>query len=48
MFPSQDQECPLEGLKRFFCHIGGVPVRVRCDNMITAAARMLKGAERDS
>jgi transposase len=45
-FPSENQECLLEGLKRIFNHIGGVPVRVRCDNMSTAVAQVLKGTER--
>ena len=45
-FPSQKQECLLEGLKRIFEHIGGVPCRIRLDNMTTAVAQVLKGAER--
>ncbi|MDR1541457.1 MAG: IS21 family transposase, partial [Clostridiales bacterium] len=46
VFPSENQECPLEGMKRIFYHIGGVPIRVRCGNMPTAAAHVLKGTER--
>ena len=46
VFPSENQECLLEGLKRIFYHIGGVPVRVRCDNMSTAVAQVLEGTER--
>ena len=46
VFPAQNQECLLEGLKRIFYHIGGVPVRLRCDNMTTAVAQILDGAER--
>jgi len=46
VFPSENQECLLTGLKRIFYHIGGVPVRLRCDNMTTAVAQILKGAER--
>ena len=45
-FPSQNQECLLEGMKRIFEHIGGVPSRLRFDNMSTAVARVLKGTER--
>ena len=45
-FPSQNQECLLEGMKRIFEHIGGVPPRLRFDNMTTAVAQVLKGAER--
>jgi transposase len=46
VFPSQNQECLLEGLKRIFYRIGGVPIRLRCDNMTTAVTQILKGAER--
>lgn len=46
VFPAQNQECLLEGLKRIFYHIGGVPVRLRCDNMTTAVAQILEGTER--
>lgn len=46
IFPSENQECLLTGMKRIFYHIGGVPVRARCDNMTTAVAQVLKGSER--
>ena len=46
VFKSQNQECLLEGMKRIFCHIGGVPQRIRADNMTTAVAQVLKGTER--
>jgi len=46
VFPSENQECLLEGLKRIFYHNGGVPVRLRCDNMTTAVAQVLEGTER--
>lgn len=46
VFKSQNQECLLEGMKRIFCHIGGVPIRIRADNMTTAVAQVLKGTER--
>jgi transposase len=46
VFRSQNQECLLTGLKRIFYHIGGVPVRIRCDNMSTAVAQILEGTER--
>lgn len=45
-FPSQNQECLLEGMKRIFEHIGGVPPRLRFDNMTTAVAQVLKGTDR--
>jgi transposase len=46
VFPSENQECLLTGLKRIFHHIGGVPIRRRCDNMTTAVAQILEGTER--
>jgi len=46
VFPAENQECLLTGLKRIFYHIGGVPIRCRCDNMTTAVAQILKGSER--
>ena len=46
VFQSENQECLLTGLQRIFTHIGGVPIRVRCDNMTTAVAEVLKGTER--
>ena len=46
VFPSENQECLLTGLKRIFYHIGGVPARLRCDNMSTAVVQILEGAER--
>ena len=46
VFPSENQECLLTGLQRIFHHIGGVPLRLRCDNMTTAVAQILKNKER--
>ena len=37
-FPLQNQECLLTGLQRIFEHIGGVPPRMRFDNLSTAVA----------
>ena len=45
-FPSQNQECLLEGMKRIFEHIGGVPKHLRFDNMSTAVVQVLEGCER--
>lgn len=42
-FPSQNQECLLTGMQRIFEHIGGVPPRLRFDNMTTAVAQVLEG-----
>ena len=46
VFPSENQECLLTGLKNIYYHIGGVPVRLKCDNMTTAVAKILEGTER--
>lgn len=46
IFPSQNQECLLTGMRRIFEHIGGVPVWMRFDNMATAVAQVLEGHER--
>ena len=46
VFKSENQECLLTGMKRIFSHIGGVPIRCRCDNMTTAVAQVLDGPER--
>lgn len=47
VFPSENQECLLEGLKRVFEHIGGVPLVLRMDNMTTAVAHIGQGAQRE-
>ena len=46
VFPAQNQECLLVGMKRIFEYIGGVPSRIRFDNMSTAVAKVLEGSER--
>jgi len=46
VFPSENQECLLEGLKRIFNYVGGVPVRIKADNMTTAVAHVLKDGGR--
>jgi len=47
VFPAENQECLLTGLKRIFNHIGGVPPRCKFDNMSTAVSHVLKGKERE-
>ena len=47
VFQSQNQECLLEGLKRIFERIGGVPLVLRLDNMTTAVAHIGQGAQRE-
>lgn len=44
---SQNQECFLEGLKRIFEHIGGVPGSIRFDNMRTAVHNICKNGDRE-
>lgn len=46
VYPSQNQECLLEGMKRIFEYISGVPIRIKCDNMATAVAQVCEGTER--
>lgn len=46
-YPSQNQECLLTGLQRVFEHIGGVPPRLRFDNLSTAVVKVLEGGERE-
>ncbi len=46
LLPAQNQECLFTGLQRIFEHIGGVPSRLRFDNMSTAVAQVLKDGER--
>ena len=37
--PSENQECLLYGLKRIFQQLGGVPRKIRIDNMVTAVTK---------
>jgi len=46
-FPSQNQECLLTGLQRVFEHIGGVPPKLKFDNLSTAVAKVLDDGERE-
>lgn len=47
VFKAQNQECLLEGMKSIFKYIGGVPVRIKADNMTTAVAKILSGGKRE-
>lgn len=47
VFPAQNQECLLEGMQRIFQYLGGVPVRLKADNMTTAVAKVLSGGKRE-
>ena len=46
LYPAQNQECLLTGLQRVFEHIGGVPPRLKFDNLSAAVVKVLKGGER--
>lgn len=46
VFPSQNKECFLEGLKRIFHHTGVVPRTVRFDNLSAAVKKILPNGER--
>lgn len=44
VFRGQNQKCLLEGIKRIFSHTGGVPVRLRADDMRPRASGRGSGA----
>ncbi|CAM5359630.1 MULTISPECIES: IS21 family transposase [Niallia] len=46
VFPAQNKECFLEGLKRIFHHMGGVPRTIRFDNLSAAVKKVLPNGER--
>lgn len=43
--PAQNFECLAHGLTEMFRRIGRVPVRIRCDNMSTAVAKIIRRDE---
>ena len=45
-FPSEGQEAFLEGHALGFEHLGGVPLRIRYDNLKPAVVRILRGRDR--
>ena len=47
VFKSQNQDCFLEGMKRFFHYIGGVPRRIRFDNLSPAVKKILPQGKRE-
>lgn len=47
VFESENQDCFLEGLKRFFNHLDGVPRRIRFDNLSPAVKKVLAYGERE-
>jgi transposase len=47
VFPSENTECLLEGLKRMFRAIGGVPKVIRFDNLAPAVKKVKAKGERE-
>lgn len=47
VFESENQDCFLEGLKRIFHHIGGVPRSIRFDNLAPAVKKILPHGKRE-
>lgn len=47
VMPAQNQECFLEGLKRIFHYLGGVPRVIRFDNLTPAVKTILPNGERE-
>lgn len=47
VFESQNQECFLEGLKRIFHYMGGVPRSIRFDNLAPAVKKVLPNGKRE-
>lgn len=47
VFQSQNRECFLEGLKRIFHYIGGVPKVIRFDNLSPAVKRIMPNGQRE-
>lgn len=47
VFMSQNRECFLEGLSRFFQKVGGVPKAIRFDNLSPVVKKVLPNGERE-
>ncbi|SFB27486.1 Integrase core domain-containing protein [Lentibacillus halodurans] len=47
VFPSENTECLLEGLQRMFHYMGGVPHRIRFDNLSPAVKKIRAKGERE-
>lgn len=46
LFPGENSECLLEGMKQIFNHIGGVPTRIWFDNASSMVVKIKEGGER--
>lgn len=40
VLPAENQECLLEGMKELFRQAGGIPRKIRIDNMSTAVTKV--------
>jgi transposase len=47
VFEGENQECFLEGLKRIFNHLGGVPRAIRFDNLSAGVKKILPDGKRE-
>lgn len=47
VFPSENTECLLEGLKRMFHYMGGVPCTIRFDNLSPAVKKIKAKGDRE-
>jgi len=47
LFPGETAECLLEGMKRIFNYIGGVPTTIRFDNASSMVVKVKEGGKRD-
>ena len=46
LYPGENAQCFLDGLRRIFEFVGGVPTKLRIDNLSTAVAKILEGTNR--
>jgi len=46
VFKGENQECLLEGMKRIFTHIGGIPEYIKFDNLSAVVVKILSEGER--
>lgn len=46
LYPGENAQCFLDGLRRIFEFVGGVPTKLRIDNLSAAVAKILEGTNR--
>lgn len=47
VYPGENSECFLDGLRRIFEFLGGSPTKLRIDNLSAAVVKVLEGPERE-